>query len=577
MKRVLHQFPNLNPFGKLKQEFYKRRSQNYLAPFKSSISPILPNEDRVEFIASVLLKVFNKMQEIRDIAVPATNGSPANPPSGNEGLELPNTVPDRGDQLVTGCRCFCNKQLTDICQAYQPTTPAILQSEPRGKSISNHPSSTPVNIANEATTTTRTTETTLEIFNTTVALVSNNASTEDMTTENSTPSNNTTESTTILNDSTVGTTFTETIFEITGNNNATHFLEVNDAITPNDDNNITVIYASETYQTFQAYAGQNRNARSIIDTIPQLSEQQAKLKVELENLRTVAKKIIAMETNIANFAAEADIHSNGEDGVGPWLQKLAWFSAGTDSFLRSSKYSDKIQELLESASNEERVYFLTWKLIEHLQTSIPGVYNPHTSNSTLCLANIFKYFPQYFYPEIPKNISNQAIDALKQKEDSAVVITKLETLEEKLFDPILNVTRNTTANFIQSFLAVNQKIPSQDYEFLRDEWAKAEETENRYESRTYLFYKTLQMYSDYMIEFIPDNFYLRMNENNPVVVNTELYNMTQAWVLPSNRIYNVEKFGNLNSFEMFSIEEASKMCSSLNWNIFFNFTCIVDV
>ena len=576
MKRVLDEFPNLNPFGRLKQEFYKSRSQNYLTPFASPIIPILPNEDRVEFIASVLLKVFNKMQEIRDLAVPATNGVVEKPPNGNEGLDLPNTVPDSGDQLVTGCRCFCNKQLTDICQAYQPTTPVILQSEPRGKSISTHDvnlSSTPGSSTNEATTTSRITDTTFETLNATAAPIFD-ASDEDKSTENTTPINNSTESTTILNDSTVET-ITETIFEILDNNNDTHFLEVNDATAPNDDNNITVVYASETYQTFQAYTGQNRNARSIIDKIPELSKQQAKLKVELENLRTVAKKIIAMEAKIDNFAAEADIHSQGEDGVGPWLQKLAWFSVGTNSFLRSSKYSDKIQELLESASNEERVYFLTWKLIEHLQTSILGVDNAHNSNSTLCLRNIYQYFPQFFYPDVPKNISKQAIDALKQKDDSATVTTKLETLESKLFEPVSIATDNTTSNFIQYLLAVNKEAGNQDYEFLRDEWVKAKEKENNYDSKTYSFYKTLKMYSDYMQEFIPDNFHFRLNENNPVIVNTVLYNMTQAWVLPSNSIYNIEKFGELNSYEMFSIEEASKMCS-LNLYNFFDFTCKVD-
>ena len=78
-----------------------------------------------------------------------------------------------------------------------------------------------------------------------------------------------------------------------------------------------------------------------------------------------------------------------------------------------------------------------------------------------------------------------------------------------------------------------------------------------------------------MQEFIPDNFHFRLNENNPVIVNTVLYNMTQAWVLPSNSINNIEKFGELNSYEMFSIEEASKMCS-LNLYNFFDFTCKVD-
>ncbi len=78
-----------------------------------------------------------------------------------------------------------------------------------------------------------------------------------------------------------------------------------------------------------------------------------------------------------------------------------------------------------------------------------------------------------------------------------------------------------------------------------------------------------------MQELIPDNFQLRLNENHPGIGNTIMYNMTQAWVLPSNSIYNIEQFGELNSYEMFSIEEASKMCS-LNLYNFFDFTCKVD-
>ena len=602
MSNVLERFPRLSIFGELRSEVYHGKPRVFLA---ASPTPLVqpPAEDRADLITRSLLLMRKRFLSLEQEV----------PVKVEENID----IEKQGPEIITGCRCFCNKQISEICSAFEvpaqqqgkslPVQSRWLASNSKPASESSSSSTTIPTThrpSSSSTTSTHRPSPTSAAGSTTTSTSISTQSTENATkpTENITEEPLTVTTEIILTESDATEMFgsTESI-EMSSDTSATTIAEsssskplVEDA--PNstkpkipekvsdknidlnflifgsdisddgiekEDDDITVIYPRRTYQTIAAYSEtQQRRRRSIIDTIPMLSEKQSKYKAEVEATERVAVELVALEDELRLIGEAADSMEVGEGVVGTFVQQIIQNTKlKVDKPYRTSKYADKLEELMETVPDRVKINFMLWKILEKLVV-LPGYLDdrPHDSRKGFCVGNVYHYFPQYFlrsrfsYREENKTRLESILRSLQTKMDSK----SFESVETSLRVNLLNI-HQPTPPALHDF----------QYKTYMDQVFQLERTPENKEIRFLSQQVSLQSSDSGFRVFEEVNllvafFYQLISPRDRAQLEQEelALNITHS-VMGSldSQTLNVEHFGDLDTAQQFVIDHAFQSCS----------------
>ena len=598
----MERFPRLNLFGELRPEVYRGRTRVYLAaPTPNLVNPST-TKDRVDVVTTAFL--FMKEQ--------LTSRDPVVKDKPEEKID----IDGEGAGIITGCHCFCNKQIAEICSSFSGSD------EISGKSLStlrarsskatldastSTVSTTTTTTAGTSTTSAGTfTATTAKTSTTTIVGTSTTSNYTEPTTESSTfmqqnatalAENATEDSTvpdTIVSSDVKDTIFTEATIEkisradiVSTESPETDLtispstdepsIATNDSNLPDkemdgnktgvgqgldaDDDDLTVIYPKVTYQTVSAYAQESprRRARSIIDTIPMLSRKQVEHKTAVEATRELARELVDLEIKLKKLGESEDSGEAGEGIIGPYVRQIIQFTElKEDLAFRTSMYSDQLENILESISDRVKINFMLWKILERFVV-IPGyLQGPEYDKEELCTANVYNYFPQYFLEsQLPKNETrfNNVLANIKKSMNSQSYASVEKSLRGSIADIRLlpaNLPDFEYATYIDQLLQLDRSPEDAQLGFLARQVPLADQTDEA----------LLDLYDE--VNLVTSFFYWLTSprDRDPTVdLQRLVLNITAGYVQEvGHSTLNVENFGELGPARQLVIQHGYKTC-----------------
>ena len=339
-----------------------------------------------------------------------------------------------------------------------------------------------------------------------------------------------------------------------------------DSTKPEARRNLTLIYPKITYQTVQAYNKSTRIIRSITNKIPMLTESQSKQKEENENLRKYSKKILELENKIKYFSEDPLSLESGEGVVGPWVQRLFWFSGIKTEPFRTSKFGDHLEEVLDLTPNDEITFFLLWKLLERFQKTLPGFFNSARTQTEICSQNIFSYFPQFFLelvePHLVEAVRDVSPVLLQVDEPGSVteILTSLKLKSENMIhQKFFNSRELENKNFLGRVLLLENEKKDVGMQYLSRYYYEHRPEKLMLENRMYKLYSQVELNMEYVQQFlsIPEkNVFSGLSLQETILKTTASVMKT----LTEKDSLNIEHFGNISELEQFSILLSSQLC-----------------
>ena len=606
MRTVVQNFPNLEAFGQLRSERSKGKPRIYLGPgrskpFKNKVLSSSANKDKVDGIFQSLQQVVQYIKQVEKQAGEKVRRDDETRTESKIDLSEEST-PD----IVSGCRCFCNKQISEICLSFSEEP----VNQPQGKSFlvehslnsssttsSPVPSSTPSTTVNgsspyslKTSTPPPITSTETSFYPTTSSETTISPTTSSETTLSPTTSSETSFAPTTSSESASAASWSLTSLPSTtsiSTDRTTKMIQLDDqsSIVPslnlnapsnlsagyNEDlalsSNLTVIFPKKTYQTVQAYTDEGLRKTRSITNIPMLSEEERKLKEEKEALNKYSLKILSLEEDLKRFGMAEDATAAGEGVVGVWLQKLFWFS-NQDLPFRTSRFGDNVEALLETVGDEDKTFFILWKLLERFTDIIPGFQNEDEGLEELCARNVFRYFPQVLLRKsslFKDDINFEKVSSLLLQMDGSQslksILTSLKTALSNIQNfNISNSEELENKSFTEQVLLLEKIHLLADVTLLSELYLEYMLPELLQTNKIYKLYNEVDLHFQFIKRF------LSFSEYSGSVLETvqTSYNLTQIMYRKeeqNQQTLNIESFGELSENDQFKILFESSSCS----------------